>query len=98
MVLEYEALHDVILVGYSYSGMVITAVAELAPERISQLIYVDAFVPQDGQSMLEMLGPDVAAFIQQTGAGLRRRLAHSTRPAGHAADYAAPAQDRSAAG
>ena len=65
MVLEYEQLHDVILVGYSYSGMVITAVAELAPERISQLIYLDAFVPQDGQSMLEMLGPDVAAFIQQ---------------------------------
>ena len=65
MVLEYEALHDVILVGYSYSGMVITGVAELAPERISQLIYLDAFVPQDGQSMLEMLGPDVAAFIQQ---------------------------------
>jgi pimeloyl-ACP methyl ester carboxylesterase len=65
MVLEYEELRDVILVGYSYSGMVITGVAELVPERISQLIYLDAFVPQDGQSMLEMLGPDVGAYIQQ---------------------------------
>ena len=65
MVLKYEDLRDVILIGYSYSGMVITGVAELAPERISQLTYLDAFVPQDGQSMLEMLGPDVGAYIQQ---------------------------------
>ena len=37
MVLEYEDLHEVILVGYSYSGMVVTAVAERAPERLAQL-------------------------------------------------------------
>ena len=65
MVLEYEQLRDVILVGYSYSGMVVTGVAESAAEHISQLVYLDAFVPQDGQSMLDMLGPGVAAFIQQ---------------------------------
>ncbi len=65
MVLEYEELRDVVLVGYSYSGMVITGVAERAPERLAHLVYLDAFVPQDGQSMLEILGPDVAAFIQQ---------------------------------
>jgi pimeloyl-ACP methyl ester carboxylesterase len=65
MVLEYEQLRDVILLGYSYSGMVVTGVAESAAERISQLIYLDAFVPQDGQSLLDILGPGVAAFIQQ---------------------------------
>ena len=90
MVLEYEDLHDVILVGYSYSGMVITGVAEHAPERQAQLVYLDAFVPQDGQS-LEMLGPERGRF-RADGAGLRRRLAHSTRSAGRAAAHATPAQ------
>ena len=71
MVLEYEELRDVILVGYSYSGMVITGVAELAPERISQLIYLDAFVPQDGQSMLDNAGARRGRFHPADGAGLR---------------------------
>jgi pimeloyl-ACP methyl ester carboxylesterase len=65
MVLEYEELRDVILVGYSYSGMVITGVAERAPERLAHLVYLDAYVPQDGESLLGMLGPDAAAFIEQ---------------------------------
>ena len=80
MVLEYKELRDVSLVGYSYSGMVITGVAELAPERISQLIYLDAFVPQDGQSMLEMLGPDVAAFVHRwRGPTVTAGAFHTTR-------------------
>jgi pimeloyl-ACP methyl ester carboxylesterase len=65
MVLEYEDLHAVILVGYSYSGMVITGVAERAPERLAQLVYLDAYVPRDGESLLDMLGPNAAAFIEQ---------------------------------
>jgi pimeloyl-ACP methyl ester carboxylesterase len=65
MVLEYEELRDVILVGYSYSGMVITGVAERAPDRLAHLVYLDAYVPQDGESLLDMLGPGVAAFIEQ---------------------------------
>ena len=65
MVLEYEELRDVILVGYSYSGMVITGVAERAPERLAHLVYLDAYVPRDGESLLDMLGPDAAAFIEQ---------------------------------
>ena len=65
MVLAYEELRDVILVGYSYSGMVITGVAEHAPERLAHLVYLDAYVPHDGESLLAMLGPDAAAFIEQ---------------------------------
>ena len=65
MALEYEELRDVILVGYSYSGMVITSVAERAPERLAHLVYLDAYVPRDGESLLDMLGPSVAAFIEQ---------------------------------
>lgn len=54
----FEDLHDVILAGHSYGGMVITGVAERIPERLSQLVYVDAFVPQDGQAMLDLIPAD----------------------------------------
>ena len=64
-VFRYEDLHDVILVGKSYSGMVITGVADRIPERISQLVYVDAAVPDDGQSLLDLLGADVAAALSE---------------------------------
>lgn len=49
-VLRFNELENVILVGHSWGGMVITGVAERVPERLSQLIYVDAFVPYDGES------------------------------------------------
>src|SRR5207302_8042481 len=42
-VLEYEDLHDVVLVGHSYGGMVITNVAERAPHRLRRLVFLDAF-------------------------------------------------------
>lgn len=47
----YEGLQNVILVGHSYGGMVVTGVADSIPERISKLIYLDAFVPEDGESV-----------------------------------------------
>lgn len=47
----YEDLQNVILVGHSYGGMVVTGVADSIPERISKLIYLDAFVPEDGESV-----------------------------------------------
>lgn len=64
-VLEWEDLHDVWLVGHSYSGMVATAVADQVPERIAAVIYVDAFVPENGQSMLDMLPPPARAGFEQ---------------------------------
>jgi pimeloyl-ACP methyl ester carboxylesterase len=53
--LEFDDLRDVILVGHSYGGMVVTGAAERAPDRIAQLVYVDAFVPQDGESVLDLV-------------------------------------------
>ena len=53
-VLKYEDLRGVILVGHSYGGMVATGVADRAPERLSQLVYLDAFAPRDGQSLLDL--------------------------------------------
>jgi pimeloyl-ACP methyl ester carboxylesterase len=57
-VLEGEDLNDVTLVGHSYGGMVITGVASCCAERISKLVYIDAFVPEDGQSAGDLLGAE----------------------------------------
>lgn len=61
----YNELTEVILMGYSYSGMVATGVAERIPERIKRLVYLDAWVPQDGQSASDLIGPAVSAGMLQ---------------------------------
>jgi pimeloyl-ACP methyl ester carboxylesterase len=53
-VIKYEDLRDIVLVGHSYGGMVATGVADRARDKVKQLIYVDAFVPHDGQSLLDL--------------------------------------------
>lgn len=52
----YEDLHDIILMGHSYGGMIITGVADRIPNRISRLVYLDAFVPNDGESVMSSVG------------------------------------------
>ncbi len=65
-VLHYEDLHDVVLVGSSYGGMVITGVADRVPERIGHLIYVDAFVPENGESVFDLVTPSLRSqFMAQ---------------------------------
>jgi pimeloyl-ACP methyl ester carboxylesterase len=54
-VIEYEDLHNVILVGHSYSGLVNLGVAEHVPERIRRIIYLDAFIAHDGQSAFDLM-------------------------------------------
>lgn len=63
-VIEFEQLQEVVLVGYSYSGVVVTAVADRIPERIAQLVYLDAFVPGHGQSLNDLLGGGIVADMQ----------------------------------
>jgi pimeloyl-ACP methyl ester carboxylesterase len=55
-VLDQERLTDVVLCGHSYGGMVITGVADRAPDRIAALVYCDAYVPEDGESCWELAG------------------------------------------
>lgn len=55
-VLRFEDLSNVILCGHSYAGMVITGVADRMPERIASLVYIDAFVPEDGQAWWDLAG------------------------------------------
>jgi pimeloyl-ACP methyl ester carboxylesterase len=52
-VVKSEDLNDIVLLGHSYGGMVATGVAD----RIKQLIYLDAFVPRDGKSLLDLNEP-----------------------------------------
>lgn len=52
--LFYEDLHETVLVGHSYAGMVITGVAAVASERLSKLVYLDAYVPREGQSEFDL--------------------------------------------
>jgi pimeloyl-ACP methyl ester carboxylesterase len=56
-VIEFEGLRDIALLGHSYGGMVATGVADRVPERVKQLIYLDAFVPGNGQSLLDLRPP-----------------------------------------
>jgi pimeloyl-ACP methyl ester carboxylesterase len=67
-VLKYEDLTEVNLIGHSYSGMVATGVADRARGRIKQLVYVDAFVPRDGESAFDVL-PESTRKQRQAGAG-----------------------------
>jgi pimeloyl-ACP methyl ester carboxylesterase len=53
---ECEDLRDLVLVGHSYGGMPITGAADLLAERIAHLVYVDAFLPSDGQSCWDIGG------------------------------------------
>lgn len=68
-VIRYEDLSDVVLLGHSYGGMVITAVADAVPEKISALVYLDAFIPQDGKSLFDLNIPaNTQMFIDRAGA------------------------------
>jgi pimeloyl-ACP methyl ester carboxylesterase len=64
-VLEYEDLHQVVLVGHSYGGMVATLVADRAPGRLAQVVYLDAFVPRDGQCLLDLLPADFRTHMRE---------------------------------
>jgi pimeloyl-ACP methyl ester carboxylesterase len=72
-VIRYEDLHDVVLIGHSYGGMVATGVADRARDRIIKLIYIDAFVPDDGQSLLDLNEPARARMreLAKSGDGWR---------------------------
>jgi pimeloyl-ACP methyl ester carboxylesterase len=61
-VIESEELRQVTLVGHSYAGMVISGVAARAAARIGHLVYLDAFVPEAGKSLLDYLGPRAAVM------------------------------------
>jgi pimeloyl-ACP methyl ester carboxylesterase len=62
-----EELTDVVLVGHSYAGLVISSVANRLPERIAHLVYLDAMVPEHGESAIDVL-PITRMLIDQAAA------------------------------
>lgn len=57
-VFKWERLDDVVLAGHSYGGVVITHVADRIPEKIRSLVYLDAFLTEHGQSLIELALPE----------------------------------------
>ena len=62
----WDDMKDVILLGHSYGGMVITGVADRIPERIRRLIYLDAMLPDSGESVKILQGVDTAFITSVT--------------------------------
>src|SRR4249919_1213856 len=54
----YEDLTEIVLLGYSYGGFVVTGALEHIAERVRHLVYLDAFVPDDGDSLVARAGSD----------------------------------------
>jgi pimeloyl-ACP methyl ester carboxylesterase len=64
-VFRYEKFERAVLVGHSYGGMVVTGVADREPNRIATLIYLDAFVPHNGQAMVSLTRAQVREAIEK---------------------------------
>jgi pimeloyl-ACP methyl ester carboxylesterase len=56
--IRWKELEDIVLVGHSYGGMVVTGLAEQCADRISSIVYLDAFLPNDGQSLYDIVGSE----------------------------------------
>jgi pimeloyl-ACP methyl ester carboxylesterase len=56
--------NKVILVGHSYAGMIISGVVEAIPAKVQRLVYIDAFIPEDGQSVLDLLPTETGAYFR----------------------------------
>jgi pimeloyl-ACP methyl ester carboxylesterase len=63
--IKWEELSDVVLCGHSYAGCVITGVADRIPDRIRALVFLDAFVLEDRESLMDIVPPGVAQAIRE---------------------------------
>jgi len=54
-----------VLVGHSYAGMVISGAAESHPKKVRRLVFLDAFIPEDGQCVLDLLPAETGAYFRQ---------------------------------
>lgn len=68
-VLEFEDLHEVVLVAHSYGGMVVAGVAQRVPERVGTLVFMDAILPEDGESVMGLVGDGIEKMAEAGGNG-----------------------------
>ena len=73
--IEAEELNDVILCGHSYGGMVITGVADRMADRIKSLVYLDAFVPENGESLIDLINKALPSEVAAVFVGSFRGTA-----------------------
>ena len=66
----YEDLRDIVLVGHSYGGMVVTGTVDHIADRIAHLVYLDAFLPDDGQSLHAMTGQNTEPDAGRDAGGI----------------------------
>jgi pimeloyl-ACP methyl ester carboxylesterase len=63
--IEFEYLNDIVLLGHSYAGLVVTGVADRFPERINQLVYLDTGPLPGGTALIETFPPDARQHIER---------------------------------
>ena len=63
--IKWEGLSNVVLVGHSYGGFVITEVAERAADKIASIVYLDAFVPEPGENLLALASPTARKLLEE---------------------------------
>ncbi len=82
-VIEYEDLDDIVICGHSFGGFVATAVADRVADRVAGLVYLDAFVPEDGQSAFDISpawrNAEILEAARDHGDGWRVPPAHVER-------------------
>jgi len=94
----YEDLCDITLVGYSYGGMVVTGALDHLGERVKHLVYLDAFLPSDGQSLEALLGREAPLPESFPGDEWLREAPARDFDDPADADFAAPRRVRHPAG
>ncbi len=62
--MRWESLDDAVLCGHSYGGMVISGIAEKMPQAIRSIVFLDAFVPNDGEAVVDLTGPAVVESVR----------------------------------
>lgn len=63
-VIKCEKLDDIVLVGHSYGGFVISGLAEAVPDKIRSIVFLDAFIPDNGEALLDVVQPAVQEVIK----------------------------------
>jgi len=88
-VIKWEDLDGFVLVGHSYGGWIISGVAERFEKRIASIVFLDAFMPEDGQRVLDTNSPRSRAEIEEAV-----KKAEVSRPAPPASVWAVNAKDQ----
>jgi pimeloyl-ACP methyl ester carboxylesterase len=88
-VIRWESLDDFVLVGHSYGGWIISGAAEQVEKKIASIVFLDAFMPENGQRVLDTNSPRSRAEIEEA-----MKRAEVSRPAPHASVWKVNEKDQ----